>query len=128
MVVDPGVEAGEEQAVAGEGVAVAPGNPGDKAVAGEPGQVVLAWFMLQGRFSRPVIRPRRVLFVMPGTVNSMAAMASANPAGSLQPGRVPVEVQPVDAGDIQRDMPRYHLRGAHRRRRDSTASHPDHPR
>jgi hypothetical protein len=37
VVVDLGVDVGEQQPVAGEGVAVAPGNPPDQAVAGEPG-------------------------------------------------------------------------------------------
>src|SRR5262245_38896633 len=40
VVVDLGVEAGEQQAVAGEGVAVAAGDAFDQAVAGEPGEVV----------------------------------------------------------------------------------------
>src|SRR5262249_58159087 len=37
VVVDLGVEVGEQQAVAGEGVAVAPGDAPDEAVAGEAG-------------------------------------------------------------------------------------------
>src|SRR6266487_414049 len=37
VVVDLGVEVGEQQAVAGEGVAVAAGDAFDEVVAGEPG-------------------------------------------------------------------------------------------
>ena len=37
VVIGPGVELREQQPVAGEGVAVPPGNPPDQAVAGEPG-------------------------------------------------------------------------------------------
>lgn len=40
VVVDAGAEAGEQQPVAGQGVAVVPGDPGDEAVADQPGQVV----------------------------------------------------------------------------------------
>src|SRR5258706_314272 len=40
VVVDLGVDVGEQQAVAGEGVAVAARNAFDQAVAGQPGQVV----------------------------------------------------------------------------------------
>ena len=37
VVVDLGVDVGEQQPVAGEGVAVTPRNPDDQAVAGQPG-------------------------------------------------------------------------------------------
>src|SRR5271166_4510086 len=40
VVVDLGVDVGEQEPVAGQGVAVAAGDAGDKAVAGQAGQVV----------------------------------------------------------------------------------------
>jgi hypothetical protein len=46
VVVDLGVDVGEQQPVAGQGVAVVSRDAPDEAVAGQPGQVTLAWFML----------------------------------------------------------------------------------
>ena len=53
-----------------------------------------------------------------------------HPAGSLQLGDIAVQVQPVQAGDIQRDMPGHHVRGSHYRRVGRSGpitSHHDHP-
>src|SRR5262249_46608473 len=36
-----------------------------------------------------------------------------HPAGRLQPGHIAVEIQPVQAGDVQRDMPGHHVRRGH---------------